>query len=76
MALAIRALHRSTQTESDELLMRYLGALSRHGDPEPERDEVAPGHDVRTCAACGEHTIFRLDPDGGWAECSACGRAG
>jgi len=30
--------------------------------------------DVRTCAHCGEQVVFRVDPMGSWAECTACGR--
>jgi len=59
----------------DDLLSRYLRALDRYGDPEPQRAGVAPGSDVRTCASCGETVSFRLDPRGGWAFCTACGRA-
>lgn len=28
---------------------------------------------VRTCAHCGEHVAFRIDPLGSWAECPICG---
>jgi hypothetical protein len=60
----------------DDLLLRYRLALSRHGDPEPQRDHVADGYDVRTCARCGEEeALFQLDPEGSWAYCTACGRA-
>jgi hypothetical protein len=60
----------------DDLLLRYRMALSRHGDPEPQRDRVADGYDVRTCARCGEEdALFQLDPEGSWAYCTACGRA-
>lgn len=59
----------------DELLARYLGALRRHGDPEPAREAAPEGGDVRTCARCGETTLFRLDPEGGWAFCTSCERA-
>lgn len=29
---------------------------------------------VRMCAFCGQRGPVRLDPEGGWAWCSACGR--
>jgi hypothetical protein len=61
--------------ERDDLLARYLRALGRYGDPEPQRDEVPPGSDIRTCACCGETTMFKLDAEGGWAYCTACRRA-
>jgi hypothetical protein len=59
----------------DGLLGRYIDALGRYGEPEPDRSELAPGYDVRTCTHCGAHVIFLIDPRGGWAECDACGRA-
>jgi hypothetical protein len=52
----------------DVLLDRYLEALDRRGDKDPDDD-------VRTCARCGESAPFTLDPDGGWAYCGACGLA-
>ncbi|HSL12333.1 MAG TPA: hypothetical protein VLA82_13560 [Actinomycetota bacterium] len=61
--------------ERDDLLSRYLRALDRYGDPEPRREELPAGADVRTCASCGETTLFRLDPEGGWAFCTACRKA-
>jgi hypothetical protein len=33
----------------------------------------SPGHDLRTCAACGARTAFTLDPAGTWFRCSHCG---
>jgi hypothetical protein len=33
----------------------------------------SPGHDLRTCAACGVRTSFSLDPEGTWFVCSHCG---
>jgi hypothetical protein len=66
MAFATREL------ANDPMLGRYLAALRWH-DSEDDPCE-SPGNDIRTCAACGEHTIFRLDPEGTWFVCSACGR--
>jgi hypothetical protein len=60
--------------ERDDLLLRYLRALDRFGDPESQRDDLPAGADIRTCACCGETTLFRLDPEGGWAFCTACSK--
>jgi hypothetical protein len=57
--------------EDDLLLERYLAARAVHG-PAPE-EKIGPGRELRTCASCGEHSIFKLDPNGTWYECSACG---
>ncbi len=70
MAISILELHRPPG--DDELFSRYLRELLRHGDPEPERTGLAPGNDVRTCTRCGEHALFRIVPDGCWAECASC----
>jgi len=35
---------------------------------------IPPGHQVRTCANCGAQSLFRMDPEGTWAVCEACGR--
>jgi len=59
--------------DMNDLLDRYLGALRHHGDPEEGSEELSPNLDVRTCANCGAHTLFRLDPAGTWFECTACG---
>jgi hypothetical protein len=61
--------------EPTDLLSRYLHALDRYGNPEPRRHALPPGADVRSCARCGERTLFRLDPEGGWAFCTTCSRA-
>jgi hypothetical protein len=29
---------------------------------------------TRICTRCGERAPFRIDPVGGWAECTICGR--
>jgi hypothetical protein len=60
--------------EREDLLSRYLRALDRYGDPEAQRNDVPAGADIRTCACCGEMTLFRLDSEGGWAFCTACGK--
>ena len=61
--------------ERDDLLSRYLRALGRYGDPEPQRGALPAGADIRTCACCGATTHFRLDPEGGWAFCTQCRKA-
>ena len=55
----------------ERLLRQYLRLLSRYGG-QPDR-EVSPGHEIRTCAACGQTAIFRIDARGCWASCLACG---
>lgn len=57
--------------DANVLLGRYLRALKRYGQPEPKAS--SPGHAIRSCARCGRHTIFRMDPEGTWFECSVCG---
>jgi Zinc-binding domain of primase-helicase len=42
--------------------------------PPPRLRAVAPGHQIRTCPNCGERARFRLDPEGTWAICEACGQ--
>ncbi|HYX79833.1 MAG TPA: hypothetical protein VE976_04400 [Actinomycetota bacterium] len=59
-------------TRTKDLLDRYMRALDR-SEPVEEAEDLAPGYDLRTCANCGAHTLFRIDPEGDWAECSACG---
>ena len=61
--------------QRDDLLSRYLRALDRCGNPEARLGATARRSDVRTCACCGETASFQLDPRGGWAFCTACGRA-
>jgi hypothetical protein len=42
-----------------------------------ERRGLAPADEAetpRTCRWCGAHVPFRLDPVGGWAECTVCDR--
>jgi hypothetical protein len=41
---------------------------------DPETDERLPSYQMRTCAKCGAHTWFRLEPQGVWYECTDCGR--
>jgi hypothetical protein len=38
------------------------------------RGSVPPGHQLRTCANCGAQSLFRMDPEGTWAVCEACGK--
>jgi hypothetical protein len=61
--------------QRDDLLSRYLRALDRYADSEPQRGAATRVGDVRTCACCGEAALFQFDPRGGWAFCTACGRA-
>jgi hypothetical protein len=58
--------------QEDRLLRTYIrGLVHEGGRATPSR---SPGHEARTCAHCGQWTLFRLDPDGVWTTCSACGR--
>ena len=59
------------QLEDRLLYRRYVEALKRYGPPEPK--PPSPGHAIRRCPGCGSTTIFRLDPDGTWYECTRCG---
>lgn len=58
--------------ENDHLLEDYLRLLARYGDA--PNGTTFPGHEIRTCAFCGQRAVFVLDPGGGWARCSACER--
>lgn len=58
--------------EERDLLLDYLRLLGRREGP---RQPVEPsGPQVRTCSSCGRRAPVRLDPEGSWAWCSACGR--
>jgi hypothetical protein len=59
--------------EVDErwMLRDYLRLLTSEDHPEPMLR--SPGHDLRTCAECGQRTAFTLDPAGTWFRCSRCG---
>jgi len=62
---------RAKDVEREALYLRYLNGLRRYGPPEDP--PPSPGHAIRQCAHCGRATIFRLDPEGTWFECSRCG---
>lgn len=57
-------------SDRDDLLHEYLRLLRRDG-ARAQQPSLAP---VRTCAWCGHRSRFHLDPDGGWALCTSCGR--
>jgi hypothetical protein len=57
--------------DEDRLLRDYLRVLVRKVHPEPKLH--SPGHDLRTCAECGERAAFALDPAGTWFRCTRCG---
>jgi hypothetical protein len=59
------------ELEDRILYRRYMDALQHYGPPEPRAP--SPGHAIRQCPSCGKATIFRLDPDGTWYECTGCG---
>lgn len=56
--------------DKPDLLRDYLRALSREGG---SHDVVLDhGRQVRTCAHCGERTVFKLEPGGTWYRCASC----
>ena len=55
----------------DDLLRTYLRTLSRSGRTQPL---PGIGSQWRTCANCGQRTIFLQEPGGTWFRCRACGR--
>ena len=57
----------------DDLLLDYMRLRGR--EEEPWRSARSEGPDIRTCRWCGRRAPVRLDPEGGWAWCFACGRA-
>lgn len=57
--------------DEDRVLHDYLRLLTGEDHPEPMLH--LPGHDLRTCAECGERTAFTLDPAGTWFRCTNCG---
>lgn len=63
---------RQDELERDPVYQRYVAALRRYGPP--EEPKPSPGHAIRSCAHCGTHTMFRLDPEGTWYECTRCGQ--
>lgn len=65
-----RPAHRM-EDEYDGVLSRYLRGLARQGSP--ARMAPAPGHQIRTCPACGERASFALDAEGTWSRCGRCG---
>jgi ribosomal protein L37AE/L43A len=67
MAQAVQELDR----DYDRVLGDYLRRLTRLGAE--GQAASAPGHQVRTCASCGQRSVFRLDPAGTWYRCSTCG---
>lgn len=58
--------------QGPDLLRSYLRALARHGAPQGR--DLGRGRQLRTCARCGERSVFHPDPEGGWYVCGACGR--
>ncbi len=61
----------SYELEDELMYRRYMDALKRYG--EPEEKPPSPGHAIRQCVHCGKATIFRLDTEGTWYECTRCG---
>jgi hypothetical protein len=65
MALSVETL------DEDRVLRDYLRIRTRAGNADPRLR--SPGHDLRTCADCGQRTAFTLDPEGTWFRCTSCG---
>jgi hypothetical protein len=59
------------ELDEDRVLRDYLRLLT--GDHPVEPKLRSPGHDLRTCAACGHRAAFTLDPEGTWFRCTRCG---
>lgn len=59
------------ELDEDRLLRDYLRLMTK--EARPELRLRSPGHDLRTCVACGTRTAFTLDPEGTWFRCSRCG---
>ena len=57
--------------DGDRVLRDYLRIRTRNAGL--DQKVRSPGHDLRTCADCGERTAFTLDPEGTWFRCSHCG---
>jgi hypothetical protein len=60
----------ATPLAERRLLRDYLRLLERYGGP--QEIWIGPGHEIRTCASCGQQAIFHIDPEGMWARCSHC----
>ena len=69
--MALRADTESLELDEDRLLRDYLRILHRDGHADPRLR--SPGHDLRTCAHCGDRTAFTLDAEGTWFRCGSCG---
>jgi len=70
MAMLLKELQREDRERS---VARTLSG-STGADLEAGHIDAADGDPaVRTCAHCGEHVAFRIDPLGSWAECPVCG---
>lgn len=56
----------------DRMLRTYVRGLVHADTVQTRTPSVGP--EERTCAHCGQRSVFRLDPDGVWTTCSSCGR--
>jgi hypothetical protein len=59
------------EIDEGKVLRDYLRLLTQDHPAEPKLR--SPGHDLRTCPACGHRTAFTLDPEGTWFRCTRCG---
>lgn len=62
-------MERRTGGRMEELLLDYLRLWGRQ--EEPQGSPWPEGPEIRTCRSCGRRAPVRLDPEGGWAWCSA-----
>jgi hypothetical protein len=70
MAMLLKELQREDRERS--VARALAGSAGAHLDATHiEATDGDPA--VRTCAHCGEHVAFRIDPLGSWAECPVCG---
>ena len=71
MATLVQEMERE---ERERTTARHLAGTVQAETAVVHADEpVEGGPEVRTCAHCGEHVAFRVDPLGSWAECPVCG---
>lgn len=71
--MAMSTTHRPHREAPEHELARTLAGTMSPESHEPHAPPEEEGPEWRTCTHCGEHVPFRIDPDGSWAECTACG---
>ena len=61
-----------TSPGEDQLLSEYLALRTQSGAGAGQARSAEQR--IRTCPSCGRRVVFYLEPEGGWARCSFCGR--